>query len=177
MILILKYGLHLTTRMIFLKTAMVLLKQTRNGTRDQEKTMLRCIISLVLILDWFVCCTWHQWRFILLWLLQANVYWRTIQNSSGRITATISGKPKIREQNTANRCYCQWDVSFHRHNNFDGPWRSWYHWSTNELCYTPLYSSVMKPDKVLHVMRYLHFENNENPITGQVQITTGCGKS
>jgi hypothetical protein len=51
MILILKYGLHLTTRMIFLKTAMVLLKQTRNGTRDQEKTMLRCIISLVLILD------------------------------------------------------------------------------------------------------------------------------
>jgi hypothetical protein len=31
-----------------------LLKQMRNGKREEVMTRLQCIISLVLILDWFV---------------------------------------------------------------------------------------------------------------------------
>jgi hypothetical protein len=37
------------------------------------------------------------------------------------------------------------------------------YWLTNELYYTPFYSNVMKHDRFLHIMRYIHFENNENP--------------
>jgi hypothetical protein len=36
---------------LFLKIAMVLLQQMRNGRREDEKTRLHCIISLILILD------------------------------------------------------------------------------------------------------------------------------
>jgi hypothetical protein len=37
------------------------------------------------------------------------------------------------------------------------------YWSTNELYHTPFYSKVMKRDRFLHIPRFLHFENNENP--------------
>jgi hypothetical protein len=40
------------------------------------------------------------------------------------------------------------------------------YWSTNEFYYTPFYSSVKKRDRLLHIKRYLHFENNEN-LTGR----------
>jgi hypothetical protein len=36
------------------------------------------------------------------------------------------------------------------------------YWSTDEFCYTPFYSNVMKHDRFLHIMRYLHMENNEH---------------
>jgi hypothetical protein len=35
------------------------------------------------------------------------------------------------------------------------------YWSTSELYHTPFYSEVMKRDQFLHMMRFLHFENNE----------------
>jgi hypothetical protein len=36
------------------------------------------------------------------------------------------------------------------------------YWSANELYYTLFYSNFMKRDRFLHIMRHLHFENNEN---------------
>ena len=37
------------------------------------------------------------------------------------------------------------------------------YWSRDELYYTPFYSNVMARDRFFHILRFLHFENNENP--------------
>jgi hypothetical protein len=37
------------------------------------------------------------------------------------------------------------------------------YWLTNKPYYTPLYLEIMKCDQFLHILRFLHFKNNDNP--------------
>jgi hypothetical protein len=136
-----------------------------SGVTGEVKTGLRASFHWSRSWTDSCCCTWYQWRFIFIWLLQANIYWRTIQHSSDRDEVLIlAAHSKRREQNSANKYYCWWDTSFHSpilmgHDDCDTIKD---YWSTNELYYTPFYSSVMKLDRFLHIMNYRHFENNEN---------------
>jgi len=36
------------------------------------------------------------------------------------------------------------------------------YWSTLDQLYTPFYGTIMKRDRYLHILRYLHFTNNRN---------------
>jgi len=37
------------------------------------------------------------------------------------------------------------------------------YWSREELYFYPLYSNVMTRDRFFHILRFLHFENNDDP--------------
>ena len=37
------------------------------------------------------------------------------------------------------------------------------YWSKEEQYFTPFYSNMMVCDRFFHILRYLHFENNDNP--------------
>jgi hypothetical protein len=37
------------------------------------------------------------------------------------------------------------------------------YWSREEQYYTPFYSNIMACDRFFHILRFLHFENNDNP--------------
>ena len=37
------------------------------------------------------------------------------------------------------------------------------YWSREEQYFTPFYSNKMVPDRFFHILRFLHFENNDNP--------------
>jgi len=50
------------------------------------------------------------------------------------------------------------------------------YWSRDELYYTPFYSNVMARDRFFHILRFLHFENNETLRTMTTQTTTDFGK-
>jgi hypothetical protein len=36
------------------------------------------------------------------------------------------------------------------------------YWATSDQLYTPFYTNAMKPDRYLHILRFLHFTDNKN---------------
>jgi hypothetical protein len=46
------------------------------------------------------------------------------------------------------------------------------YWSREEQYYTPFYGNTMVRDRFLHILRFLHFENNEAPPNRDVESAT-----
>jgi hypothetical protein len=107
----------------YLKIVMALLMQMRGGTTEEVHKFTGLGPGLIRVVAPNISGDSSTYT----WLLQANFDLRRIQHSSDRDELLLSAAHSRRDHNSANRYYCLWDVSLHIPNNFDGPWRSWYH--------------------------------------------------
>jgi hypothetical protein len=115
------------------------------------------ICSLLHILDLIILSHWHQYRISIIWIFSVNGYRWSIQLCFGRDSMLLPYKtwqPKI----SVHEIYHF--IALLGHDDQDTMKD---YWSTNELYYAPFYLKVIKCGQFLHILRFIHFENNGSP--------------